>query len=111
MDDFQQYRINAGNYRRSYLSIHWESFLKIGVPLVVIMFTCVIFTEFVQLLFGYLKVGKLIKILPLSVTMGIITIISMIIIVKQLPIIFNVNSGSNGETLLLIFISLSLKLF
>lgn len=89
-----------------YEKIRIDVNVDINMTLVVIMFTCVIFTGLVQLLFAYLKVGKLIKFLPLSVTMGISTTIGMIIIVKQLPIIFNVNSSNTGETLLLIFVTL-----
>lgn len=80
--------------------------IDVNMTLIVLMFTCVIITGLIQFIFAYLKAGKLIKFLPLSVTMGISTTIGMIIIVKQLPIIFNSNSTNTSETLLLIFITL-----
>ena len=80
--------------------------INANMTLVAIMITCVIITGLMQFLFAYLKAGRLIKFLPLSVTMGISTTIGMIIIVKQLPIIFNINSSDTSETLLLVFVTL-----
>ncbi len=98
--------ILSDSLNKIYEKIKIDVNVDVNMTLIVIMFTCVIFTGIVQLIFAYLKVGKLIKFLPLSVTMGISTTIGMIIIVKQLPIIFNVNSTNTSETLLLIFITL-----
>ncbi|TLP35501.1 SulP family inorganic anion transporter [Arcobacter arenosus] len=70
-----------------------------------LMFVCVIVTGLIQLIFAYFKIGNLIKFLPSSVTKGISTTIGIIIIVKQLPIVFNVESKNISETALLIFIT------
>tara|TARA_B100001063_G_scaffold219376_1_gene223449 strand:+ start:12457 stop:14688 length:2232 start_codon:yes stop_codon:yes gene_type:complete len=76
------------------------------ITLLVLMIVCVVFTGVIQYLFAYLKLGRLIKFLPLSVTMGISTTIGIIIIVKQLPIVFNSTNSNTSETLLLLFITL-----
>lgn len=79
---------------------------NLNITIFTIMFTCVIITGVIQLIFAYLKLGKLIKFLPLSVTMGISTTIGIIIIVKQLPIVFNTQSDNLSETFLLVFITI-----
>ena len=54
-----------------------------------IMFLCVFFSGLIQYLFAVLKLGKLIKFLPTSVTLGVSFTIALIIISKQFSVVFS----------------------
>lgn len=93
--------------------------VDVNMTLIVFMMVCVIGTGIFQFIFAYFKLGKLIKFLPISVTMGVSTTIGIIIIIKQLPVILNYESENllknlilepisifgNYEVMLLIFIT------
>lgn len=61
----------------------------LNVLLIVFMVLTVFLMGVFQLLFAFFNLGKLIKFLPSSVTMGVSTTIGIIIISKQLPVLFN----------------------
>lgn len=61
----------------------------------------VVISGLFQILFSLLRLGKLIKFLPISVTMGISTTIGLIIISKQIPILFNYHGDNFFSTLFL----------
>ena len=75
--------------------------IDINMTLIVFMMVCVICTGIFQFIFAYFKLGRLIKFLPISVTMGISTTIGIIIIIKQLPIIFNYEGEDLARRLIL----------
>lgn len=54
-----------------------------------LIMTIVVLSGIFQLIFSFFKVGELIKFLPISVTMGVSTTIGLLIILKQIPILFN----------------------
>ena len=80
--------------------------LKTSIPiadlntlLIVFMILTVVLMGVFQLLFAFFNFGKLIKFLPSSVTMGVSTTIGLIIIIKQLPVLFNYHEENLFQTL------------
>ena len=51
----------------------------------------------VQVIFGFLRLGRLVDFFPLSSIHGMLAAIGMIIIIKQLPILLNVDPGMDGK--------------
>ena len=84
-----------------------ETITNINELLIVFMILTVLLMGVFQLLFTYFNLGKLIKFLPSSVTMGVSTTIGLIIIFKQFPIIFNYQ----GSDLLQDILSKPLSIF
>ena len=60
-----------------------------------IVFFCISFAGLLQILFGILKVGNLVKHIPHSVISGFMTGIGLIIIFLQLPVLFGLESESS----------------
>lgn len=73
--------------------------LQLSFILISIISITVILSGFFQLFFAYFKVGKLIKFLPHPVVIGVSTTIGLIIVVKQLPTLFNHHSEEFFYTL------------
>ena len=67
----------------------YENIYNLNELLIVFMILTVLLMGVFQLIFAYFNLGKLIKFLPSSVKMGVSTTIGLIIIFKQVPIIFN----------------------
>lgn len=73
--------------------------LQLSFILISIISITVILSGFFQLFFAYFKVGKLIKFLPHPVVIGVSTTIGLIIVIKQLPTLFNHHSEEFFYTL------------
>jgi SulP family sulfate permease len=62
---------------------------------ILLIMIIVVLSGFFQIIFSFLRVGELIKFLPVSVTMGVSTTIGLLIIIKQIPILFKGTSNNH----------------
>ncbi|MDD3008785.1 MAG: SulP family inorganic anion transporter [Arcobacter sp.] len=83
------------------------TFIDLSSIFIVLMIVTVGLSGIFQLIFAYFKVGRLIKFLPHPVVIGVSTTIGLIIVVKQIPSLFNNHQDEFFE----ILFSNPLKLF
>lgn len=83
------------------------TFIDLSSIFVLLMILTVVLSGIFQLIFAYFKVGRLIKFLPHPVVIGVSTTIGLIIVVKQIPSLFNNHQDEFFE----ILFSNPLKLF
>jgi len=74
---YQKNLVNIGNQ------------LELSYIFISLIVVVVVLSGIFQIVFSFFKVGELIKFLPVPVTMGVSTTIGFVIILKQIPILFN----------------------
>lgn len=84
-----------------------NNFADISSIFIIQIMIIVVLSGIFQIIFSFFKVGELIKFLPISVTMGVSTTIGLLIILKQIPILFNYQ----GKEFFDIIISKPLSIF
>jgi MFS superfamily sulfate permease-like transporter/CRP-like cAMP-binding protein len=75
------------------------SMVNISSIFVILIMTTIILSGLFQVIFAYFRVGKLIKFLPHPVVIGVSTTIGLIIVVKQIPSLFNNHQNEFFEIL------------